>query len=364
MAGADVPAAEAERIAQYIRAEVDAGRRTWGDFLILTRKKTQRLLPYVKALEELQIPMEVSGAGAFAESSEVNDLAHLLRALGDPQDAVSLVGVLRGRLFGISDQQLFQWKQAGGWFSIFADTERDSLKALAVARAIATLAQWYRWTRVLPIAAAIDKILEDSGYLALAATTPAGVEAGDLLHAVDRVRQVAERGGNLSDAAEALDEDLEAIGDVESLPLEPGRTDVVRLMNLHKAKGLEAAVVFLADPLGGARGGVSRRIVRDGVNARGWFVVERPETERQMVPTSARAARGLGRTRRYRSRRFSPRRKRACCTWPPPARETCSSLAARRARGAVVPGRRWIRSCARRPNCRFRRRSVCRSPRA
>ena len=32
------------------------------------------------------------------------------------------------------------------------------------------------------------------------------------------------------------------------MPLEPGRTDVVRLMNLHKAKGLEAPVVFLADP--------------------------------------------------------------------------------------------------------------------
>jgi ATP-dependent helicase/nuclease subunit A len=276
--GKSVPREEAARIARYIRAEVNAGRRAWGDFLILTRKKSHRLLPFVQALENLQIPMEVSGAGAFAESSEVADLAQLLRALGDPQDSVSLVGVLRGRLFGISDPKLFEWKQANGWFSIFADTENDALKHLAVARAIETLARWYRWTRVLPIAAAIDKILEESGYLALAATTPAGVEAGDLLHAVDRVRQVAEHGGNLSDAAQALDEDLEAIGEVESLPLEPGRSDVVRLMNLHKAKGLEAAVVFLADPLGDVNFGVSRRIVRDGATARGWFLVDRPET--------------------------------------------------------------------------------------
>jgi ATP-dependent helicase/nuclease subunit A len=48
-------------------------------------------------------------------------------------------------------------------------------------------------------------------------------------------------------------------------------------MNLHKAKGLEAAVVFLADPIGGANFGVSRRIVRDGEAARGWFAVERPD---------------------------------------------------------------------------------------
>ena len=89
----EVATAEAERIARFIRSDVDAGRRTYGDFLILTRKKTNRLLPYVQALEALQIPMEVSGAGAFAESREVKALALLLRALSDPQDSVSLVGV-------------------------------------------------------------------------------------------------------------------------------------------------------------------------------------------------------------------------------------------------------------------------------
>ena len=51
---------------------------------------------------------------------------------------------------------------------------------------------------MLPAAAALDKILEHSGYLALASTTPGGVEAGDLLHAVDRVRQVVEEGGSLA----------------------------------------------------------------------------------------------------------------------------------------------------------------------
>ena len=72
-----------------------------------------------------------------------------------------------------------------------------------------------------------------------------------MVHAVDRVRQVVEDGGSLADAADALEDDGEATSEVESLPLEPGRTDVVRLMNLHKAKGLEANVVFLADPCGG-----------------------------------------------------------------------------------------------------------------
>jgi ATP-dependent helicase/nuclease subunit A len=122
---------------------------------------------------------------------------------------------------------------------------------------------------MLPAGAALERILEDSGYLALAAATPGGVEAGDLLHAIDRVRAAVEDGFTLAQAADALaafsglDEDgMEDSSDVESLPLEPGRTDVVRVMNLHKAKGLEAEVVFLADPLAGIKPRADVRIIR------------------------------------------------------------------------------------------------------
>ena len=119
-----MPALDAAAIARYIRAEVDAGRRKFSDFLILTRKKKDRIAPYAAALEALNIPIEVSGAGAFGESAEVAALTVLLRALADPQDHLSLVAVLRGPLFGISDPELFAYKQAGGWFSIFARRQR------------------------------------------------------------------------------------------------------------------------------------------------------------------------------------------------------------------------------------------------
>jgi ATP-dependent helicase/nuclease subunit A len=280
---------DAGQIARYIRAEVDAGRRRFSDFLILTRKKKERLAPYAAALEELTVPIEVSGAGAFGESAEVEALTVLLRSLADPQDALTLVAVLRGPIFGISDPELFAFKRAGGWFSIFFDSasvRRDSgpgersardfsPAASRVVDALAALRLYHRWTRLLPAGAALDRMLEHTGYLALAATTPGGVEAGDLLHAIDRVRRVVEDGGSLADAADALEADAEASNEVESLPLEPGRTDVVRLMNLHKAKGLEAKVVFLADPCGGPKPRVEVHIARRGMTPQGWFKVEK-----------------------------------------------------------------------------------------
>ena len=271
----DLSAAEAARIAQYIRAEVDAGRRAFGDFLILTRRK-RGLQPYAAALEDLHVPIEVTGAGAFGESAEVRHLALVLTALADPQDAVALAGVLRGPLFGLSDRELFEFRRAGGWFGIFC----DAAPRLPVADALERLRRWHTWTRRLPAGAALERILEDSGYLALGAATPGGVEAGDLLHAIDRVRAVVESGFTLAEAADALaswsglDEDgPEESTEVDSLPLEPGRRDVVRLMNLHKAKGLEADVVFLADPLGGFTPRADVRILRSGATAVGYFPI-------------------------------------------------------------------------------------------
>jgi len=273
---------EARRIAAYVRAEVAGQRRTFGDFLVLTRQKP-RLRIFAEAFDTLEIPVDVSGAGLFCESAEVRALALLLNALADPLDSVSLVGVLRGPLFGLSDPELFRYRQAGGRFelSIPLPEAADDAQATAleaqfgpVLAAMRQLQAMWRSTRALPLAAAVARILEETGWLALAATTPGGARAGHLLQAIDRVREVVEEGGGLVEAAEALNEEDES-GESEAMPLEPGRRDVVRLMNLHKAKGLEAPVVFLADATHAFEFPVVVRIARDCGVARGHLKIVR-----------------------------------------------------------------------------------------
>ncbi len=89
---------DAEKIARTSDRKSIAGRRKFSDFLILTRKKRNRLVPYARALETVNIPIEVSGAGAFGESKEVSALVALLGALADPQDTLTLIAVFRGPL--------------------------------------------------------------------------------------------------------------------------------------------------------------------------------------------------------------------------------------------------------------------------
>jgi ATP-dependent helicase/nuclease subunit A len=268
----DVAEFDAAAIARFVRGEVDAGRRQPGDILVLTRARAA--LPiYTRALEAVRLPVEVSGGAAFAQSSAVTGLADLLRALGDPDDGPAVVGVLRGPLFGLSDPDLFRHREAGRGFLVTAPDVADAPGP--VGEALRAMHTMYGWTRQLPAPAAVERILEATGLLARStAISPGGAEAGDLLHAVDRIRQVTEEGGTLADAAEALVEDLGS-NEVESVPLESGRRDVVRVMNLHKAKGLEAPVVFLADPARGWPDTIKVRIVRDGLNAVGYLEITR-----------------------------------------------------------------------------------------
>ncbi|MCC6863001.1 MAG: UvrD-helicase domain-containing protein [Bryobacterales bacterium] len=275
----EVPAADARAISAYIRSEVGSGRRSWGDFLVITRKKGHLAL-YAAELERAHVPFEVSGSEAFANSPTVEVLGSLLYALSNPDDAPALVGVLRDELFGLDDEELFEFHRQGGRLLLHAPLPPDA--GGPVAEAICTLQDMYGWTRLLPAAAAVDRILERTGLLAKAsAESAAGGEAGKLLFALDCIRAAAaESGASLAEAVDELEARLGA-GEADPPALEPGRQDVVRVMNLHKAKGLEAKVVFLADPLAGVRPRADVRIVREGNRATGYFQLTRDRGEFQ-----------------------------------------------------------------------------------
>jgi ATP-dependent helicase/nuclease subunit A len=60
--------------------------------------------------------------------------------------------------------------------------------------------------------------------------------------------------------------------EIEEMSLTPGRKNAVRLMNLHKAKGLEASFVFLANPVGVKGHEPDKHIIREGLTPEGYFL--------------------------------------------------------------------------------------------
>lgn len=288
-----VIAYEADRIARTIRDMVDSGvsvPRTgreveagkppaagYDDFMILTRK-LENLAEHSRRLRRYGIPHMVTGGSALNRVAELKLLHTCLRAVARPDDPVALVAALRSELFGVSDAALYDFKVAGGRFSLGATVPPglEPEDAEAIGETFAALKRYSGWLERLPPVAAIERVVEDSGLMALAAAGPGGdVEAGSLSKALEVLRGAREGAWTTGGVVECLGELVEMEESYDGISARPGERPAVRVMNLHKAKGLEAPVVFLADPYGESDHDVELHVDRSGGKVLGYMAIDR-----------------------------------------------------------------------------------------
>jgi ATP-dependent helicase/nuclease subunit A len=233
-----------------------------GDFLILFRYK-DRMDKYARKLEELGVPYEIAGSDAFAENAEIAEVRNLLAALDDPDDPVATVAALRGLFFGLSDQDLVDHRAAAGGFCYLGAAETAGTGR--VRKAFTVLRTWRELVTRVPPSVALEAILQESGLLTHLATAPMGSSrAGNVLKLVEILRGRENEDMTSFAAAVAFMAEWVGAQPVEEMSLTPGRRDAVLLMNLHKAKGLEAPVVWLANPVGVRDFDPDRHIRRTG----------------------------------------------------------------------------------------------------
>ena len=248
---------DAARIATAIAQRVRAGERHPGDFMVLTRKR-KYLSVYARALEDRNLPVEVSGAGVGFED-ELGALRLLFRCLADPAHEVRVLGVLTGPLFGITLDRLVEYRDGGGRFAINRRPEGDG----EVAEALGVLYSWWMRARREPADVTAERLVAETGLFPLAAAGKLGqLRAGTLAYLLNAVRARALEGDtSLMGAVDALETALD--WDDAEAPLVPERPNCVQVMNLHRAKGLEADVVFLAAPFGEGNWPSDKRVSRD-----------------------------------------------------------------------------------------------------
>lgn len=261
---------EADQIARTIRWALDTGleiprsdkERSVGvgpkarpeDFLIVTYH-TLHLSEYGAALGRYGIPHVVTGGSALSEVEELRLLHTLLAAVIHPDDPVKLVAALRGSLFGVSDQALYAFKKAGGRFSFQSRVPEGLAEehAAPITDAFEKLRLYRDWLDRQPRIGAVEQIAAHCGLLMRAALSDGGpLAAGSVAKGIEILRSADTEAwshtGLLDRLADIVDE--QPIEKYDGQSALPESRSVVRVMNLHKVKGLEAPVVFLANPAG------------------------------------------------------------------------------------------------------------------
>jgi ATP-dependent helicase/nuclease subunit A len=282
---------EADRIARTIRHALDSGatvsrtrqqildgvpeRVSPADFLIVTRTRAS-LSAYARRLEAYGVPHRVTGGSALNEVGELWLLCRCLEAAVHPDDPVALVAALRSPLFGVSDATLYAFRRAGGVFSYRAEVPAGlgGEAAGILEDAFTRLRRYAAWLARLPAVAAVDKIVSDLGLMVLASIGPGGDgRAGGLGKAVELLRAAQQEMWTSAQLVEFLGRLVDREELYDGISARSEERPEVRIMNLHKVKGLEAPVVFLAEPAGEADRPVPLHVDRSGPRILGYTAV-------------------------------------------------------------------------------------------
>ncbi len=273
----EVAAAEADLIARHIRAS----ERPPGDFLIITRQK-KRLHVYAEALQRLGIPHEISGGSSLSEVRELALWHAALRSALEPDNPVAVVAALRSELFGIDDRELYAHRRAGGRFDWRSEAGGILGEAFGVMRRHAD------WLGTLTPIVALERIANDVGLLPLAASASGGnVRAGGVAKALELLRAGQADWPTAAAMVGQLAQLIEAAEDHDAVPATAPTGHEVRVMNLHKVKGLQAPVVFLADPSGASEHEVELHVDRSGARVTGYLALYGPANPFGQAPLLA-----------------------------------------------------------------------------
>lgn len=258
--------AEALRVARHLRGIVDAGIAKQGEIAILLRARTRADL-YVTALRSVGLSPYLTGGSGFWASREAVDLRSLLSVIANPLEDDALLGALVSPACGISSDALWLLRRAApghsplwpvvraaageqmpeggspGWLEEIPEDDRQ-----AVAAFVGTIDRLRSRAAVIPLGALVEEAVTATGYdLANLIRDP----SRNGMASVRRVASLAHE----YEAAEGRDlrgfldwVALSADLDTESsVATQEEESDVIRIMTVHAAKGLEFKVACIPD---------------------------------------------------------------------------------------------------------------------
>jgi ATP-dependent helicase/nuclease subunit A len=272
--------AEAQALGDRLAQLMQAGGTTPGDTVVLLRAATDMRV-YERALEDRGIPTYVIGGRGYWAHPQVFDMVAYLRALANPRDVEALYTVLASPLVGVSLDTLVILASAARsadrdpWWVLREPEDRlDELDADQRGM-LERFTGWFAIEREaavrLRVEQLIDRVLARTGYDDAVLALPGGQRRLANLRKLMRLgsEQPQRIGDPLRDFLELVRFRSAGWGGGDrsesEAPVEGDGLDAVRLMTIHRAKGLEFGTVCVAD-LG--RGPFGRpelmRIGRDG----------------------------------------------------------------------------------------------------
>ena len=207
--------------------------------------------PYVRALEARRVPHVLVGGRSFHLREEVVAVRNALAAIEWPDDELSVFATLRGPFLALTDAALLAFRHALGSLHPLRLLDEGLVGELTrpVADALAVLRKLHLGRNRRPIADTLAQLLDATRAHAGIAIWPTGEQAlANVLRVLDLARRFEASGATSFRAFVEWMEDEADRGAAGEAPVVEDGTDGVRIMTVHRAKGLEFPIVIFIDP--------------------------------------------------------------------------------------------------------------------
>ena len=292
------PEDEAEFVAAAILDYKKHGRKQDGseicfsDFAIIMRAPKMGVEPFLSVLQEKGIPVYAEQNGSFLQTPEILLAVSLLKAVDNPRDDISLTSLLRSPLFGFDDNMLAEIRIAdmeasggsanlGSMYDSLRNCDRryrarlynkkfivcpalpknkknmplspmpkvKAQTAEKIDRFLRRLSYWRRKSEGMPSYKFIWYILGSTGLYSLASNDGnSEVMQRNLLLLYEHARMYEKTAfKGLNSFISYLNEIYESKKPLSEAPAISQNNDCVRIMSIHKSKGLQYEVCFLVN---------------------------------------------------------------------------------------------------------------------
>ena len=224
------------------------------DIVILLRA-TSNLSPiYEKELSDLELPVFSDTSGTYLDTVEIQTILSVLKIIDNPLQDIPLVVVLRSSICNFTDNDLITIRLTDrncNFYEaliktriIFDGDLKDKIESF-----LEKLEKWKSISQYMPLDEFIWQIYLDTGYYQYVGLLPNGaMRQANLKTLFEKAKQYEKASfKGLFNFIQFIDKLKKQNGDLASAKLIGENEDVIRIMSIHKSKGLEFPVVFLCN---------------------------------------------------------------------------------------------------------------------
>ena len=239
-------AAVAGRIRELVETQEIPGI-TYKDIVLLLRSMSGWAETYQKVFEQEGIPLIVASKTGYFSATEVQTVLSLLRVLDNPYQDIPLAAVMKSYFGKFSSEELAQIRSEYPGMPFYQCVEQMlpvSEKIIAFQEMLQKFRQRIPYT---PIHRLLQEILDETGYRNYVAALPAGEQRRAnldmLMEKAVAYEQTSYHG--LFHFIRYIDRLMKYDVDYGEAEIVSEQENAVRLMSIHKSKGLEFPVVFV-----------------------------------------------------------------------------------------------------------------------